>query len=88
MGMIIVNGMEMPKNCFYCRFNYDGLCHAAGQSLRERRPEPNGRLKDCPLIEVTVGLYQPIAIGSDKVDAGGNKSEALPISCNEERECP
>lgn len=44
----------MPKNCYYCRFNYDGLCHACGQDLRERRLEANGRLKDCPLIEVTV----------------------------------
>lgn len=65
--------MEMPKNCYYCRFNYDGLCHAVGQSLRERRLETNGRLKDCPLIEVTFGLYQPNTVGNDRAQAGGNK---------------
>lgn len=66
MGMIVIKRMEMPKNCFYCRFNYDGLCHAVGQSLREGRLEPNGRLKSCPLIEVALGIYQPTAIGNEQ----------------------
>lgn len=86
--MIVINGMEMPKNCNHCRFNYDQLCHAAMQSFGGRRFEKNGRLKDCPLIEVTVGLFSKKAIGSDKTDCEGTKIETLPISCNEERECP
>ena len=53
LSVIIVSGMEMPKNCLYCRFNYDQLCHAVGQSFREHHMEENGRLTDCPLIEVT-----------------------------------
>jgi hypothetical protein len=58
------------------------------QSFGGRRFEKNGRLKDCPLIEVTVGLFSKKAIGSDKTDCEGTKIETLPISCNEERECP
>ena len=53
--MIVINGMEMPKNCNYCRFKYDMLCHAAMQSFYEHKTEKNGKLKDCPLIEVSVG---------------------------------
>lgn len=48
---VIVNGMDMPKNCYYCRFNYDTLCHAAQQSFFEHE-KVNGRLIDCPLSPV------------------------------------
>ena len=58
----------MPENCYYCRFNYDHLCHAAMQSFAGRKLEDNGRLKDCPLIEVAVG-----SIGSDKAQKDGNE---------------
>lgn len=85
--MIIINGMEMPKNCDYCRFKYDMLCHAAMQSFYEHKTEKNGKLKDCPLIEATVGLFQEPAIGSDQASTGGN-NETLLISCNKERKCP
>ena len=74
--MIIVNGMEMPRNCHYCRFKYDRLCHAIGQSFSEHPLENNGRLKDCPLIDVTVDIAKE-----------GKNDEALPLSCNETREC-
>lgn len=55
--MIVIYGMEMPKNCNYCRFNYDRLCHAAMQSFAGRTVEENGRLKDCPLMEVNTFEY-------------------------------
>ena len=84
--MIVINGMDMPKNCNYCRFNYDRLCHAAMQSFYEHKTMENGKLKDCPLIEVTVGLFQEASIGRDDVSSGGN-NEALSISCNEKRKC-
>lgn len=71
--MIIINGMEMPKNCNYCRFKYDMLCHAAMQSFYEHKTMANGKLKDCPLIEATVELFQEPAIVSDKVSSGGSK---------------
>lgn len=47
--MLIIKNMDMPKNCNYCRFNYDGLCHAARKSLRESHGYIGGRLEDCPL---------------------------------------
>lgn len=47
--MLIIKNMDMPKNCNYCRFNYDGLCHAARKSLRESHAYIGGRLEDCPL---------------------------------------
>ena len=80
-AMIVINGMEMPKNCNYCRFNYDKVCHAAMQSFYEHKVEKNGKLKDCPLSEVNVGLFQEPAIGSDEVSSGGN-NETLFVSCN------
>ena len=49
--MIVVKDMEMPEHCGYCRFKYDGLCHAARQSFLEHT-KVNGKLPDCPLIEV------------------------------------
>ena len=30
---LLINGMDMPKNCYHCRFNYDGLCHALRSSF-------------------------------------------------------
>lgn len=47
--MLIIKNMDMPKNCNYCRFNYDGLCHAARKSFRGSHAYIGGRLEDCPL---------------------------------------
>ena len=34
---VLIKGMEMPKNCFLCRFKNIGICESK---------------EDCPLIEV------------------------------------
>ena len=62
--MIVINGMEMPKNCNYCRLNYDQLCHAAMQSFCDHKAEKNGKLKDCPLIEVRVECFKSLQFGA------------------------
>lgn len=46
---VVVKGMRMPEHCGYCRFSYDGTCHALqrtkyGQDLKD------GKLLDCPLV--------------------------------------
>ena len=44
MSDLLIKGMEMPQHCGYCRFRYDGICHA----LQKTQYSPN----DCPLVEV------------------------------------
>ena len=41
---VLVKGMEMPKHCGYCRFRYDGICHALQKTQYA--------VTDCPLVEV------------------------------------
>ena len=54
---VIVSGMEMPEHCGYCRFRYDGICHALQktQYSMEEFPlvpvPPHGRLIDADAYE-------------------------------------
>ena len=41
---VIVYGMEMPEHCGYCRFRYDGICHALQKTQYS--------MEDCPLVPV------------------------------------
>lgn len=41
---ILVKGMEMPEHCGYCRFRYDGICHALQKTKYNK--------EDCPLVPV------------------------------------
>lgn len=41
---ILIKDMEMPEHCGYCRFRYDGICHAL-QKTQYRKEE-------CPLVPV------------------------------------
>ena len=41
---VIVSGMEMPEHCGYCRFRYDGICHALQKTQYS--------MEDCPLVPV------------------------------------
>lgn len=43
---LLIKGMDMPKNCYYCRFNYDNLCHALRLSFSYIRENDN---ISCPL---------------------------------------
>ena len=37
MSGIYIPGMEMPEHCGYCRFRYDGICHALQKhSIRKK----------------------------------------------------
>lgn len=41
---VIIHGMKMPEHCGYCRFRYDGICHALQKTQYNK--------EDCPLIPV------------------------------------
>lgn len=41
---ILIKGMEMPEHCGYCRFRYDGICHALQKTQYN--------MDECPLISV------------------------------------
>ena len=42
---VIVCGMEMPEHCGYCRFRYDGICHALQKTQYS--------MEECPLVPVS-----------------------------------
>ena len=48
---ILIKGMKMPEHCGYCRFAYDGICHAL-QVMRYGKETKDGKLIDCPLTEI------------------------------------
>lgn len=41
---VIVSGMEMPEHCGYCRFRYDGICHALQKTQYS--------MEECPLVHI------------------------------------
>lgn len=41
---ILIKGMEMPEHCGYCRFRYDGICHALQKTQYS--------MEECPLVPV------------------------------------
>ena len=53
--IVIVKGMEMPKNCRTCPMLFDGhnyrWCNITGESLGIEETD-NGRDEYCPLIEL------------------------------------
>lgn len=52
---VVINGMEMPKNCFNCQIRKS--CEHAWY-LSSERPD------DCPLVEVC-GFWRVIEDGTD-----------------------
>ena len=48
---VIIKGMNMPEHCGCCRFSYDGICHAL-QRMRYAQGMKDGKLADCPLVEI------------------------------------
>lgn len=41
---VLVKGMEKPEHCGYCRFRYDGICHALQKTQY--------RMDECPLVGI------------------------------------
>lgn len=41
---VLIKGMKMPEHCGYCRFRYDGICHALQKTQYSE--------KECPLVSV------------------------------------
>lgn len=42
--MSVLINMEMPEHCGYCRFRYDGICHALQKTQYS--------MEECPLVPV------------------------------------
>ena len=41
---VLIKDMEMPEHCGYCRFRYDGICHALQKTQYS--------VTECPLVSV------------------------------------
>lgn len=41
---VLIKGMEMPEHCGYCRFRYDGICHALQKTQYS--------VTECPLVSI------------------------------------
>lgn len=41
---VLIKNMEIPEHCGYCRFRYDGICHALQKTQYSE--------KECPLVSV------------------------------------
>ena len=39
---VLIKNMEMPEHCGYCRFRYDGICHALQKTQYS--------MTECPLV--------------------------------------
>ena len=51
---VLVKGMEKPEHCGYCRFRYDGICHALQKTQYS--------MNECPLVLIDdAGLNDTIS---------------------------
>lgn len=41
---VLIKGMEKPEHCGYCRFRYDGICHALQKTQYS--------MNECPLVVI------------------------------------
>ena len=41
---VLIKNMEIPEHCGYCRFRYDGICHALQKTQYS--------VEECPLVSV------------------------------------
>ena len=48
---LLIKGMEMPSDCFHCRFSMDGWCYAYGKPNIDALAN-DGITNFCPLIPV------------------------------------
>lgn len=65
--LVLIKGMEIPKNCTICRFCVpeadpgDGeMCMATGRFMP---PCSTERLEECPLVEVPTPQNRPVTWG-------------------------
>ena len=58
---VLIKGMEKPEHCGYCRFRYDGICHALQKTQYS--------MNECPLVVIDdAGLNDTIS-RQDAIDA-------------------
>lgn len=51
---VLIKGMEKPEHCGYCRFRYDGICHALQRTQYS--------MNECPLVVIDdAGLNDTIS---------------------------
>lgn len=58
--MVAIKGMKMPSGCLLCQFEHGFNCVTVRSKPRNVRQyvRDGGRPDDCPLVELTDGLYQ------------------------------
>ena len=54
MEAVVVKGMRKPEHCVTCKFDRFYECMITHDSV----PVEEGRLDNCPLIELSDGLWQ------------------------------
>lgn len=51
---VLIKGMEKPEHCGYCRFRYDGICHALQKTQYS--------MNECPIVVIDdAGLNDTIS---------------------------
>ena len=53
---VMINDMELPRNCGECRFSAVSWCYAAPVERQKPTIDPHGKPEWCPLCRV-VGAY-------------------------------
>lgn len=61
---VLIKNMEMPEHCGYCRFRYDGICHALQKTQYSE--------KECPLVSVNDK--------SESVPSAQSEAKWIPVS--------
>ncbi len=66
---VLVKGMEKPEHCGYCRFRYDGICHALQKTQYG--------MNECPLAVIDdAGLNDTISRQA-AIDEIGEKADEI-----------
>lgn len=82
---VLIKGMEKPEHCGYCRFRYDGICHALQKTQYS--------MNECPLVVIDdAGLNDTISrqAAMDAIKMWGlidglSEGEAIEILSDEEK---
>ena len=66
---VLVKGMEMPENCYQCRFYNSpcAQCKIIGRTYMNTSNQPSIRPEWCPLVDVAMPHGR--LVGADALDA-------------------
>ena len=70
---VLIKGMEKPEHCGYCRFRYDGICHALQKTQYS--------MNECPLVVIDdAGLDDTISRQAAIATAISGRVRTLPTT--------